>query len=84
MTKNQITKNLRAIAEELPKGAISRIAEKVGKSQSYVSKFFNGEYHITDNNIGILDEADRILKEDAEKKEGVEARLNEILSKGKE
>lgn len=81
---SEITKTLAKIAKELPKGAISQIADKTGFSQPYVSKFFNGEYNLSEKNMPILDAAEAILQEQRDMEESVQVRFNALIGKGKE
>jgi hypothetical protein len=80
----QTTKNLILIADALPDGAISEIARRTNYSQAYVSRFFLGQYNLSEKNIRILDEADKILE--TEKAFDIEAqkKLNTLLSKTRE
>jgi hypothetical protein len=77
-------KNLAEIAQALPDGAISEIARRVGKSQSYVSHFFGGKFCISERNIAILDEADKILEEEKAFDASAQQKLNTLLSKTRE
>jgi hypothetical protein len=76
--------NLAEIAKALPDGAISEIARRIGKSQAFVSHFFGGKYYISEKNICILDEANKILDEEKAFKETSQQKLNTLLSKTRE
>lgn len=76
--------NLKLIADSLPEGAITEIARRTGYSQSYVSQFFGGKYYLSDRNLCILDEADKLLEENKAFDKQAQAKLNTLLSKTRE
>ena len=77
-------KNLRTIADSLPDGAITEIAKRTDYSQSYVSHFFAGKYNLSNRNMCILDEADKILDEEKAFDHAAQHKLNTLLSKTRE
>ncbi len=80
---SQTSKELNKIAESLPYGAFKRIAENCGVTPSYVSQFFKGDYALTDENIKLLDEAEKILQEEIEKKDNRNLKLKSVYDKTK-
>lgn len=76
----QISKDLKIIGQGLPYGALKRIAEKNNVSQAYVSKFFNGEYELTDENTKLLNEAEIILTEEAAKDQVRQHKLTSVAN----
>jgi len=77
-------KNLKMIAHALPDGAITEIARRTSYSQSYVSHFFAGKYNLSERNMCILDEADKILEEEKAFDQQAQTKLNTLLSKTRE
>jgi hypothetical protein len=77
-------KDLKFIADSLPIGGMNKIVEKSGYSQSYISKFFNGEYNLTEKNIHILDLVDEVLEADKKFHKEGQKKLNKLLSTSKE
>lgn len=81
---NETTKNLKAIHDSLPDGAIGEIANRTSYSRSYVSGFFAGKFYLSEKNLCILDEADKILDEEKEFDNHAQKKLNTLLSKTRE
>jgi transcriptional regulator with XRE-family HTH domain len=81
---NDKNQNLRMIADALPDGAITEIAKRTGYSQSYVSHFFAGKYNLSNRNMCVLDEADKILEEEKAFDQRAQTKLNTLLSKTRE
>jgi len=77
-------KHLRTIADSLPDGALTEIARRTGYSQSYVSHFFAGKFYLSERNMCILDEADKILDEEKDFDQQAQHKLNTLLSKTRE
>lgn len=70
---------LKKLGESLPKGGIMEITKRVAYAQSYISKFFNGEFTVTEKNKIIIDEAQNIIKEQGERAMEMEKEINQSI-----
>ena len=70
---------LQAIRKELPHGAISKIAKKVGVSAGTVTQFFNGTINAV-KSTEILEEAAKIIKEKKEREAKVMEQLKGLCN----
>ncbi|OPZ87929.1 MAG: hypothetical protein BWY74_03281 [Firmicutes bacterium ADurb.Bin419] len=75
--------DLVAVAETLPRGSFVKIAEVCNCSDEYVRRFFKGEYFITEENIKILDAANKILDKELAIEEKAKKKVTEILNKAR-
>jgi len=75
-----IKSDLKKTLTMLPSGSQNRISITTGYSQSYISKFFNGQYEITHDNEKIIDAAITILQEDIDRENRLKNKLQLVIN----
>jgi len=66
-----------AIKKELPSGSLKKIAEEASLSYSLVTKIFNGDRPLTDDNKQVISIANRLIRD----KRRAEEKLNKEIHK---
>lgn len=71
------------LAEQMPYGSFARIGELCGFTREYVRQFFKGLHPISENNIKILDAANRLLDKGVALEEKAQRKVSELIHKTK-
>lgn len=71
---------LKAIKDELPRGAIKEIAQETKFHRSLVYSILDGSATITEDNMVILKEAQRIIKRKRDREERLKASIEKTFS----
>lgn len=71
------------LAESMPHGSFARIAKMCGFSRQYVYQFFKGLHQIGENNIKILDAANKVLDKGDSLEDKAEQKVANLLNRVK-
>lgn len=74
---------LARLAESMPYGSFARIAKMCDFTREYVRQFFKGMHPLNENNIKILDAANKLLDKDVALEEKAQRKITALLTKTK-